>query len=170
MRAFRSAFPLACVGLCWYPFAFGLSHLPRVSHFSKHNARPVFPLQIGFAVSLSFGLLFAFLYLARFAGFRLSFVSGIHAFAGLPLRPFAVFPCSFRVPPLGGGGLRSSYPFLGGFYCVRRVSCVPSLPCPVFCRFFCAVFPIQGTRAGRGGIPSKTAAKLPLFGVRMIFE
>lgn len=150
--AFRVSFGLrwVCVFHVVPPLAFrlpvstfrlcGLS--PRAGLSFQHiNARPVFPSQVVFLVSLSFGLLFAFLYLARFAGFRPSFVRGVRLFSASPLRPFSRFTlCSVsrlfsRVPfgcPLGERWFRSSCPFRGGFYCVRRVSCFPSLPCPVF--------------------------------------
>lgn len=128
-----SRLPVSPFRLC------GLSPRAGLS-FPHTNARPVFPLQIGFAVSLSLGLFFAFLYFARFAGFRPSFCRGVRAFSASPLRPFAVFTFANRVPPLGCGGFRSLCPFLGGFYCVRLVSCFLSLPFPFLPFLLCLAF------------------------------
>ena len=161
MRAFRF-----CVsfGLRWVlPVSFRpLSVSPSSSRglsLFRQNARPVFPVQIGFAVSLAFGLLFAFLHLTRFAGCVPFFRGGVRVFPAVSLRPssrFSGLPVSrpFSRVPFG-------CPAVGGVHLVSvSVSrwfllCPPCVLCPVFarcrfCRFSCAVS-LYKERAGAGG-------------------
>ena len=113
-------FCCVCVGCCVYFFVSPSLTLGKISHPTHNTRLRCSYIQNRFALYFVLVAFFVSLYLAKFARvFAFPFVSVSvrfpYCYANTLCALSSVFPCSFRVSPLGVGGLRSLFPCCGGF-------------------------------------------------------